>query len=143
VPSAAQRPSRCSLAPTAAQPAAAALLSQQTILVSTDFVQPYCPPVDQSFKLYLRNQVDEAIGASAHLRGRNFPRRAAGGCVRRNEDLEEEKTNLANEDDEDEEYILDDLDVEDKIEGSNSEKDGDDQGVDAHGLHINEFDDGY
>jgi hypothetical protein len=34
------------------------------------------------------DQVDEAIGASAHLRGRNFPRRAAGGCVRRNEDLE-------------------------------------------------------
>jgi hypothetical protein len=56
--------------------------------------------------------------------------------VRRNEDLEEEETNLANEDDEDEEYILDDLDVEDEIEGSNSGKDGDDQGVDAHGLNI-------
>jgi hypothetical protein len=40
-------------------------------------------------------------------------------------------------------YILDDLDVEEEIEGSNSGKDGDDQGVDAHGLHIDEFDDGY
>jgi hypothetical protein len=73
----------------------------------------------------LLNQVDEAIGAFAHLRGRNFPRRAAGGCVRRNEDLEEEETNLANEVDEDEEYILDNLDVEDEIGGSNSGKDGD------------------
>ncbi|KAL5681168.1 hypothetical protein ACJX0J_007553, partial [Zea mays] len=82
------------------------------------------------------DQVDEAIGASAHLRGRNFPRRAAGGCVRRNEDLEEEETNLANEDDEDEEYILDDLDVEDEIEGSNSGNDGDDQGVDAHDIEL-------
>jgi hypothetical protein len=62
--------------------------------------------------------------------------------VRRNEDLEEEKTNLANEDDKDEECILDDLDVEDEIEGSNSGNDGDDQGVDAHGLNIDEFDDG-
>ena len=89
------------------------------------------------------DQVDEAIGASTHLRGRNFPRRAADGCVRRNGDLEEEETNLANEDDGDEEYILDDLDVEDEIEGSNSGNDGDDQGVDAHGLNIDEFDDGY
>jgi hypothetical protein len=89
------------------------------------------------------DQVDEAIGASVHLRGRNFPRRAAGGCVRRDEDLEKEETNLANEDDEDEEYILDDLNVEDEIEGSNSGNDDDDQGVDAHGLNIDEFDDGY
>jgi hypothetical protein len=63
--------------------------------------------------------------------------------VRRNEDLEEEETNLANEDNEDEEYILDDLDVEDEIEGSNSGNDGDDQGVDAHGRNIDEFDDDY
>ena len=63
--------------------------------------------------------------------------------MRRNEDLEEEETNLTNEDDEDEEYILDDLDVEDEIEGSNSGNDGDDQGVDAHGLNIDGFDDGY
>jgi hypothetical protein len=63
--------------------------------------------------------------------------------VRRDEDLEKEETNLANEDDEDEEYILDDLNVEDEIEGSNSGNDDDDQGVDAHGLNIDEFDDGY
>jgi hypothetical protein len=87
------------------------------------------------------DQVDEGIGASAHLRGRNFPRRAAGGWVRRNEDLEKEETNSANEDDK--EYILDDLDMEDEIEQSNSGKDGDDQDVDAHGLNIDELDDGY
>jgi hypothetical protein len=50
---------------------------------------------------------------------------------------------MTREDDEDEEYILDDLDVEDEIEGSNSGNDGDDQGVDAHGFNIDEFDDGY
>jgi hypothetical protein len=33
--------------------------------------------------------------------------------------------------------------VEDEIEGSNSGKYGDDQGMDAHGLNIDEFDDGY
>jgi hypothetical protein len=89
------------------------------------------------------DQVDEAIGASAYLKGHNFPRRVAGWCVRRNEDLEEEDTNLANEDDEDEEYILDDLNMEDEIEGDNSGKDGDDQEVDAHGLNIDEFDNSY
>jgi hypothetical protein len=61
--------------------------------------------------------------------------------VRRNEDLEKEETNSANEDDK--EYILDDLDMEDEIEQSNSGKDGDDQDVDAHGLNIDELDDGY
>jgi hypothetical protein len=33
--------------------------------------------------------------------------------------------------------------VEDEIEGSNSGNDGDDQGVDALGPNIDEFDDGY
>jgi hypothetical protein len=51
----------CRHPPLLLRPRTAALRPQQTILVSTDFVQPYCPTVNQSFKLYLRELIQCAL----------------------------------------------------------------------------------
>ena len=87
--------------------------------------------------------VDEALGASSSLRGRNLQRKASNNKRARNgpSGLVEEDSGSANEEEEDDHDSHDDADVSD-CEDAPSGTNGDGENVDATNVH-DEFDDGY
>ena len=87
--------------------------------------------------------VDEAVGASSSLRGRNLQRKASNNKRARNgpSGLVEEDSGSANEEEEDDHDSHDDADVSD-CEDAPSGTNGDGENLDATNVH-DEFDDGY
>ena len=89
--------------------------------------------------LFTWDHVDQAAGASTQLQGRNFPRRAHGSHVSRIVQ-DEDDTDVGEENENDDDFVLDDLDMDDD-EATNNGGNGEEERNDDIGL--DELDDGF
>ena len=89
--------------------------------------------------LFTGDHVDQAAGASTQLQGRNFPRRAHGSHVSRIVQ-DEDDADVGEENENDDDFVLDDLDMDDD-EATNNGGNGEEERNDDIGL--NELDDGF
>jgi hypothetical protein len=90
--------------------------------------------------------VDEAIGASSSLRGRNLPRTANKRSRNSNTRLVEIDSGSGNEEEEEEHQDLDPLDDEDVTDCEDEPSNGSNAGeedIEAAATNVDEFDDGY
>jgi hypothetical protein len=90
--------------------------------------------------LFTREHVYHAVGAYTQLHGRNFRRRAHGTQVPILED-DEDGLDVGEENEDDENFVLDDFDMDDEEATNNNGGCGDEQEKDGVGL--DDLDDGY
>jgi len=90
--------------------------------------------------LFTWDHVDHATGASTQLEGRNFSRRAHGSHVSRFEE-DEDGLDVGEENENDGNFVLDDLDMDDDEATDNNGDDGNEEGNDNAGF--DDLDDGY
>jgi hypothetical protein len=84
--------------------------------------------------------IDHVVGASTQLRGHNFPRRAHGTQVPIFDD-EEDGLDVGEDNEDDENFVLDDLDMDDEEETNNSGGCADEQ--DKDDVTLDDLDDDY